>query len=221
MRDFWWGGERLTDATWATVRDEKKEPLYVCAWYYYIHRWRAVAGRPRTRLWPTCLVSPLACRDSLHRMTPLIDRSMHWLIEQDWPVTPGRGHPPGRRSCWKLCWMFRCFACAVRSLPGSPESQRGFRGTEGGGVMERSQRKGKEKQWEEIDYWSDTSASVMRRNCRITAWCLSAWSYIMFPKESVSFATLPDWGTNTLSVWPDQAPNGQHQWHHSSRDLPV
>lgn len=120
---------RLTDATCATVSDGKKELLYVCVWYYHVHRWESCSGRQRPDydefVWCIRSLPWFIAQDD-----PLIDWSMSWLIkgEWDWPVTQGGGHLPGRRSCWKLYWMFRCFVCAVRSSPGSPESRKRFRG---------------------------------------------------------------------------------------------
>lgn len=177
-------------------------------------------GQTKTRLWRTRLVSPLACRDSLHKTTPLIDGSMRWLIERDWPVTPGRGHPPGRRSCWKLCWTFRCFACAFRSWPGSPESQRGFRGDRGrrsdGEVTEERGGGGDTEMRLIIDQtrrhlsWEGTAES--RHDVKMLDLIFCILQIVLLKLLSLI----------TLSVWPDQAPNGwQHQWDHSFRDLPV
>lgn len=85
---------------------------------------------------------PIACHDSFHS-TPPTDQRTDWLVEgeRDWPVTQGHGHLPGRRSCWTLCWMFRCFACAVRWWPGSPMSGKrcGGRKRRDGEVTEQSE----------------------------------------------------------------------------------
>lgn len=85
----------------------------VCVWY--IHRWESCSERQRPDydkcVWRTTSLVWVIAQDD-----PLIEWSINSLIygEWDWPVTRGGGHLPGRRSCWKLCWMFRCFVCAVR-----------------------------------------------------------------------------------------------------------
>lgn len=64
-------------------------------------------------------------RVSAQRTVDRLIKRNDWL-GGDWPVTLGCGHPRGRRSCWMLCWTFRCSVCVVRWWPGSPTIERRF-----------------------------------------------------------------------------------------------